>query len=219
MLSSFSRRKSPPICLPKPHKSCCKSECMPCTPCEEPPPFCPPCQPPIHPCQESCSPMPHVICSGREAQRNFHACVVVSGLPCGICGPLRLMALEPAKKEPCVRILEDCRGPSPFVAEVLIPLVAWVQDSTGCTHCGHTQVKAYCSMPSCCDRASGALVALADVRLVDVCGLSCIPEFEVRLQIFVEVYMVRIEPCKHLRKKECMPFSSMPMYPQPTWYP
>ncbi len=228
MSSSFCRRKSPPIYSPKPQKSCCKSACMPCKeclpPCPPPMPPCPPppcppppCPPPPGP--ETCRPMPRVICSGREAQRNLHACIAVSGLPCNICGPLRLLGLESTGEKPDVRLLEDCRGPSPWIAEVTIPLLAWVQDATGCTHCGQTQVKAYCSMPSCCDHASAALVACAEVRLVDACGLSCTPEFEVRLQIFVEVYVVRVEPCKCHRKKECALFPQMPMYPQPAWYP
>ncbi len=145
-------------------------------------------------------------------------CLTVSGLPRGLCGPLRLVAVEAIAEQPSVCIKQDCRGPSPYVAEVTIPMLAWVCDARGCTHCGNTQVTVCCRLPPGCANARGSLMAAAEVRLADGGCPSCVPTFDVRLQVCVEVYMVRMEPCGSKEGKKCPPFPPKPMYPQPHWY-
>lgn len=220
------RCSSPPFRPPRPSNRppsapcACQAPRPPCTMPSACPPPCP-CPPPlIDLCPPSCKTprflVPRVVCSGRIAKRCIEESLTVCGLPCGICPPLRLIGLETACQEPSVCLIEDCCGPSPIVAEVTIPLMAWVCDAIGQTYCGQTQVTVCCGMPGGCAREDGLLVATADVRLHDPGCCVCGTVFTVRLQVCVDVYMIRMSPCGP--KTGCrMPFASpsLPMYPQP----
>lgn len=218
-----------PPCCPPPTIPCCTPSCPP--QCETPafpnccPPICPPscqpvCSPPCPPqCDCSLSKVaPLVGCCGREMQRCMPERLYVSGLPGGICTPLTLTGIESSREQPCINLRSGCRGPSPVIAEVTVPLIAWVCDANGCTHCGSTQIVLCVKMPSSCATCDGAFLANACVRLIESCR-SCEPIFNVRLSVSAEVYMIRTNPCVN----PCNPsnqccFPQKPMFPQP-FYP
>ncbi|MCL1963754.1 MAG: hypothetical protein FWF69_01660 [Firmicutes bacterium] len=196
-------RPSKPFCplpplppLPKPG-SCCE----PC--CEPSPRFCPP-----------RGPAPRVQCCGRVSRRSVPATICVTGLPCGVCGPWTLLALEPTCEEPCVRIKHNCRGPSPTVAEVVVPLIAWVCDANGCRHAGCAEAVICVSIARACACAHGAFMATADVRLQDAGCPVCGPTFEVRLRVCAEVFVVWMDSCGRRAECDCF-FDNRPFYPQP----
>ena len=157
-----------------------------------------------------------MVCRAREEQRRLPVRLDVSGLPCGLVGPVQLLALEPDGGQPTVRVREDCFGPTPQIAEVSIPLIAWVRDAAGCTHCGRTEAVVCVSLPRGCCRGPGTFCAEASVRLVES-ECSCTSVFEACVSVRVEVYMVRMEPasCGSDRGCPCPRPSPMPMYPEP----
>lgn len=192
----FRRRPSPPVCHPRPPAASCPSPC---------PPPCPPLRP-------ECGPrwlLPRVIASAREQQRCLPACLTVSGLPCGLCEPVYVTAVE-ACGEIAVRMLDAC------LAEAEIPLTVWVCDAAGRNACGAASVRLRCRIAAAGSRG-GSLVAQAAVRLVDS-GCGCGQRFEVRLAVWLEVYLVRLEPCgARPHDGPPPPPPPKPLYPQP-WY-
>ncbi len=204
-------RREPP-CPPR-----CEIKCAPrCEPpC--PPPRCePPCPPPcFDPCENPRYLTPRVICSGRYAQRCMPECISVSGLPLGISEPLCLVGLEAGCEEPSVCIKESCRGSSPAVAEVTVPLKAWVRDACGRTYCGFSQMTVFVRMPASCLRERGTVLADAEVRLVDAGRPACRATFDIRVEVCVKVAVIRMESrgCE----RDCGFMNNLPYYPQP-WF-
>ena len=160
---------------------------------------------------------PHVVCCGREEQRCMPSTICVSGLPACVCMPLQLIAIEQTCAQPEVCLRPQCRGPWPMVAEVTIPLKAWVCDAQGCTHCGEAEVTVCVNMPSSCCGQEGALLAAACIRLFETGAASCDARFCVRLQVSVEVYLVGVQQCRRPDPCACV-FPQLPLYPQPQPY-
>lgn len=220
-------------CRPLPAPSCrkiccepiippCKPSCpeMPtCLPSCECPPICEPCVPRCncrpHPCKPPMKPStPYVICCGRESDRCLSKEICITGLDCcGLCPPLMLKGLEVSQSKPDVCIKRCARGPSSALAEVTIPLTAWVCDSNGRVCCGESQITVCVRMPNSCICSDGMLMASACIRLIDAGGVRCEPIFCVRLELLVEVFLVRVNPCQCKNNQCQMP--SLPMFPQP----
>ena len=183
-----------------------------CEPCCEPPPCCPPprCCP-----SSPCRAQPRAQVCGRDSRRCLPACLTVTCLPCGLCGPFTLLAVEPCG-EPAVQIRRTCRGPSPFVAEVTIPLTAWVCDGSGCRHAGSAEAVMSVRISEACACGPGTLMASADVRLQDPGCPSRCPTFDARLAVCAEVFRICMGPCGRERGNERC-FDTRPMFPQPWW--
>ena len=229
MIGTFKRPIRPcnrPPCSTRPTCFCaplpplpepCCNPC--CEPCCEPPRCCEPsrcCEPPRCCTPTPCRPLPSAQICGRESQRCLSARLRVTGLPRGACGPWTLAGLETSCEEPCVRVRRNCRGPSSFVAEVTVPLTAWVCDANGCRHAGNTEVVICVRISDACGCGPGSLMASADVRLQDPgCPSPCLT-FDVRLAVFAEVFRIWVGSCGRERGNECR-FDSRPMFPQPWW--
>lgn len=191
--------------------------CPPCNempicppPCRVPPP-CPPC-----PCPAPCPPgqaSPIIACRGRETQRCMTETICVSGLPGDLCAPFTLQGLEVSQEQPTVNIRRHCGGPSPVVAEVTVPLIAWVCDAVGRTHCGVSQIVICVRMPSSCAACNGVFLANACVRLIETGCSRSGPVFDVRLEVMAEVFLILANPCAN-RSALCR-FPQKPMFPQP----
>lgn len=223
----------PPVCceprcstpFPPPCPSPCPPPCPPrySTPC--PPPCIPPCPPPCPtPCRNrpTCRPRcqmpcsrsatPYVVCCGRESNRCLSERMCVSGCG-GFCPPFTLTGLEVADSQLLTCVQRRARGPSPELVEVTIPLIAWVCDAHGCTCCGSSQISVCVRMPTCCLSNDGTLMASACLRLINA-GQACDGlSFCVRLEVLVEVYLVRIDSSS-CRPNLCPPLN-LPMFPQP----
>jgi len=198
----------------------------PCCPLPSLPESAPCCDPCCEPCRDVCREPcripqpssrcagPQVVCCGQESQRFHPARLCVTGLPQGLCQPLRLVCVEPGNEEPCIAVKRNCSGPFPMVAEVTVPLVVWVCDARGrkCSGCAKTVICV--NIPARCGCDQGIFMASADVRLADPGCPACQPVFDVRLQTRAEVYLVRLEPCGRTCQRECL-FPQLPMYPQP----
>lgn len=208
-----------PTCCPPDCSSSCAQICPQQCDC------CPPPCPPTCTQRRDCCPTslrqnaPLIGCCGRESQRCIPETLCVTGLPTGICTPITLTAIEASRDQPSVNLRKDCRGPSPIIAEVSVPLIAWVCDANGRTHCGYTQVVICVRMPAPCAACDGAFLANACVRLIESCR-SCEPVFNVRLEVSAEVYMIRVNPCANSCANPSNPccFPQKPLFPQP-FYP
>jgi hypothetical protein len=68
-------------------------------------------------------------------------------------------------------------------------------------------------MPACCRSGDGMPMASACVRLIDSDRASCDFTFCVRLEVLVEVFLVRIDS-QSCRRNQCPPLN-LPLFPQP----
>ncbi len=184
-----------PACPPRYEQINCQRECE--------PPWPPPCPPPSR-----------LVLVGSLDQRCLPERLSVTGLPMGLLEPLTLVGVEQSCDAPTVCVKETRRGPAAVVAEVRIPLVAWVRDRRGRVCAGYTQFTACVPLPRGCVCQPGAYVAEAQVRLVNGGPPVTCPTFDVRLAVCVQVFMVQMPPRGRCGRGACDPFFSMPLYPQ-----
>ncbi len=213
---AFQRPRPVDPC-PPPKPVCC-DPCPPqrvcCDPCPPPQPVCcDPC-PPQRVCFDPCGPRcaePRLIRCARLDRRCMSESLIVSGLPAGLCEPMALIGVEICG-DVTVRMLHSACGPSPAVAEVTVPLTAFVRDARGCTYTGCTSLIVCCHLPCACQRTGGPLVAAARVRLIDG-GCSIRATFDARLDVSIEVFAVESEPCGASCPRDWQ--SPQNFYPQP----
>lgn len=189
-------------------------------------------RPPQEPCCESRPRflLPRVLDALREHIRCLPVCLEVTGLPCGLCGPFTLLSVEADGNN--VQILpqaDSCCGPCAQSAQARIPLLVRVCDGCGCQYCGAAEVCVPVRAPrgDGCSAFGGSLTAIGGVRLAGGCGAACEPVFSVRLEVWVDVYLIRMEPCGHgeppppkPRPNPCPPPSQGPRpFPPPPPFP
>jgi len=156
--------------------------------------------------------LPKIIASGREWQRRCCVKLQVEDLPRCAKPPLALCSVSPCG-EPT---WEPLGGGRSLRFRVRIPLLCQVRDACGCLHSGRAAISVeVCLTPACpvaeCWRSN--LMVLPCVRLVCAeCSQDCC--FTAQLEVLVEAYVLRWEPCSTGRpcKPRC---PELPLYPQP----
>ena len=214
-----------------------------CAPCERPaPPPCPPqtcqcdecrgrrndgCQP--HPCPPPfrpgpcCPPrpipngflLPRIVAAGREWQRRCQLTLNVEGLPMGAEPPLTLLEVTACGQPEWEMI--DCGDPRALMIHVHVPLTCQVRDRCDRVYTGRAAITADVRLRTNGPRAEcwrSSLMVLPCVRLICVPCPQERPCFDVLLEVLIEAYMTRWEPCLSGEPpKPCCP--DLPLFPQP----
>ncbi len=156
--------------------------------------------------------LPRILASGRECLRRSCVNLQVEGLPCCVRPPFALVSVSPAG-EPA---WAPCGEGRALRFQVEIPLLCQVRDGCGSLHQGRSAISTQvCLRPGCpapeCWRAS--LQVLPCVRLIcaECSQTAC---FAAQLEVLVEAYMLRWEPCA--TGIPCKPpCPELPLYPPP----
>ena len=198
---------------PCPPQICQCGDCR-CTP--PPPPV--PCRPPSGCCSQRPLPggflLPRIVAAGREWQRRCSLTLTVEGLPACAEGPLTLLEVM-ACGEPTWETL-DCDDSRLSFLRVRVPLHCLVRDRCGSVHTGRAAITVDMRLRLSSPRAEcwrSCLMVLPCVRLICIpCASEC-PTFDVLLEVLVEAYMTRWEPCLSGPPKPACP--DLPLFPQP----
>lgn len=216
-------------CPPRDHGDCpppCPPPCPPRDHCDCPPPCPPPCPPKDrHNCppRDRCRPepsfqvlLPRIICSGREWQRRLHTELVVNGIPECAEPPFQLLWVQQSSASPWWEPAHDGMGRNQMMYHVFIPVCCCVRDACGieynCPAVVEMDACLHLNCPSSeCWRHT--LIIIPCVRLA--CGPVCSHNhcFDVELEVILELYMTRWEPCGNKPKRPVCP--DLPLYPQP----
>lgn len=197
---------SRPWCVRPPEHQVCPPDACRCGCCQT-----------IRPPQPDCRSylLPRIIACGREWLRNCQACLPIEGLPTCAEPPFKLIAVHAVGEPSWLQQTDPARRL--LCLHVTIPLLCQVEDCRGCMHCGRSCVEVDTTLhlpihPSECWRNS--LMVLPCVRLICAACPVETPAFQAQLEIHLESYMIRWEPCTStLPKPECPP--SLPLYPPP----
>ena len=197
-------------------RACCDNISQRPAPCEC---GCQHCRQCTQSCPHACLPphgflLPRIIASGRQWQHCCCLCLSVEDIPDSAQLPLTLINVVACGE--CS--WEPLPGESNRVCQlrVTVPLCCQVRDQCGTVFTGHAALTVDVPLrlsvsPSECWRNS--VMVLPCVRLV------CLPcpadgtVFEVQLEILVEAYMTRWEPCLTGTPRPACP--DLPLYPQP----
>lgn len=141
--------------------------------------------------------------------------LTVDGLPECAQPPFTLMAVCAAGEPSWTESPDPVRRM--VCLHVTVPLLCQVRDGCGSVHTGRSclEVDTALRLPvpqGECWR--NALMVLPCVRLVCVPGGSSGACFDVQLEVLVESYMVRWEPCLPQSQRPACP-PDLPLYPQP----
>ena len=191
-----------PVCPPRP----CPTPAAPCRP-----PCCKPCS--AFPPQGLL--LPRILASGREWLRRACICLEICGLPDNVTPPLTLLQVRQSCDPPQWHILPES-AQHQLCLHLCLPVDCLVQDACGGCFTGHSTVELDASMRLCfpaCECWRHCLMVLPCIRLVHCAAQSCTPCFQAELEILVELYMVRWEPCLSAAPKPVCP--ALPLYPQP----
>ena len=162
--------------------------------------------------------LPRIVAAGREWQRRCSLTLTVDGLPMSAEGPLTLLEVT-ACGQPTWETI-DCDDPRATWLRVHVPLACLVRDHCNKTYTGRAaitvDVRVRHSHPrSECWRSN--LMVLPCVRLICIPCSSENAVFDVLLEVLVEVYMTRWEPClAGPEPKPCCP--DLPLFPQPCFH-
>ncbi len=161
--------------------------------------------------------LPKILASGREWLPR--QCVELKLWGVDECAPepFTLLSVEQCGQVSVQRINEHCQR-NQIVFCVKIPVVAQVKDGRGCIHTaqGVVETRTAINACGCLDELwCSQVVACASVRLVNCPPPSCDLCFAAVLEIRVEIYLVRYEPCQSRcgnQPPPCPP--PLPLYPQ-----
>lgn len=112
-------------------------------------------------------------------------------------------------------MLPEC-GQRQFRLRVCIPVECQVRDANGCVYNGRSVVETEASLrlsfPVCeCWRSQ--LMLLPCIRLIQPVTTRCEPCFRAEVELLLESYLTRWEPCMVGVPKPVCP--ELPLYPQP----
>lgn len=158
--------------------------------------------------------LPRIIAAGREWQRRCDLTLAIEGLPACAEPPLTLLDVVPCG-QPGWEMLDDC-DPRATVIRVTVPLMAQVRDRCGRMLSGRAAITVDVRLRHAGPRAEcwrSNLIVLPCVRLICVPCPEEKPCFDVLLEVLVEAYMARWEPCLRGPEKPCCP--DLPLFPQP----
>ena len=197
---------------------------------EPPKPPCPSCPPRECRCHDCCVPqpcvpvcpqrpahsflLPRVLASGRQWQRRCSLCLEISGLPECIEGPLTLVSVSACGESSWEAVPVD--SPHVLCLRVHIPLQGLVRDRCGCLHTGRASLTTEVTLRLNCPAAEcwrHHLLILPCVRLACPPCPSENGHFDVQLELLVEAYLIRWEPCATGVSQPACP--QLPLYPQP----
>lgn len=191
---------------------------------------------PSRPCPAPCPPPPGTDCCCRpprpckpgkpegvllqkivSCERSSISCLCVdlalSGLDCAR-PPLTLMSVHESGAQPSWTPLSepDCAGR--VMVRVTVPVCAQVSDACGQRFSAFGQIDAEICLrlPSAC-AGYYSLFILPCVRLLCADGCADGPVFQTRLQVVLDVYAIRPEPCMLRRPEPACP--DLPLYPPP----
>lgn len=199
---------SPALCPPR--EPCPPNPCRPLNPCA-PRSCCYP-QRPIPP---NGFLLPRIVAAGREWQRRCQLTLTVEGLPMSAEAPYTLLEVTSCG-QPSWELI-DCDDPRTVKLHVHVPLMCQVCDRCNRRYTGRSAITADVCLRTNCRRSEcwrGSVMVLPCVRLICVPCPAEQPTFDVLLEVLVEAYMARWEPCLSGEPpKPCCP--DLPLFPQP----
>lgn len=213
----LSCRPKPCGCAPVP----CKTQSSEGNPCI-PQPACPPRECSCHCPPRNCSAgylLPRILASGRQWLRRSCTTLCIEGMDRCMEGPFSLVSVSAAAEQASWEIVPQ-PSPQRMVLHVRIPLHCQIRDVHGCLHCGNTaiQTDVCLSMSHCAhDGWRNTLMILPCVRLACLPCPSADLCFEAQLEILLEAYMVRWEPCQQNSSpgQDCAcAMRDVPLYPE-----
>ncbi len=217
----------PPCPPPKPDCGCAQAPTCPALPpCPPPRPFprppkptCPPCDCAADSCAGTSRPqggylLPQIVAWGREWKRRWHVCLTVEGIPDCARPPFTLLSVS-ASQDSCTWEVIPQPVCSRMLLRVTLPLVCQVRDCTGCVYQGSARVETeVCLQLSARGQESWrtSMMVLPCVRLVSLPCASNDLCFDAQLELLVEAYLTRWEPCMPCGQRPVCP-PDLPLYP------
>ena len=186
--------------------------CPPPRPCPCPPP-CP--RPPKKVKAEGVLLQKIITCEKRNIPRLCTE-LTLEGLPCCATPPFTLMMVQQSGAQPWWTPL-DSQGPNARLClRICIPVCCQVCDACGKMYNATSVVEVEASLrPPCpaseCWRHSIFVVPCVRLCMAECCSQDC--TFQVQLQISLEIYLLRPEPCMMHKPEPACP--DLPLYPQP----
>ena len=156
--------------------------------------------------------LPRIAGAGRSWQRQCGLCLKVTGLPCDLTPPLTLCSVQAGSAEKwCFQPENGGR-----CLTVRLPLTCQVQDGCGKMHVGYADITVDVPMRlqvPCSEAWRCPVMIQPCVHLL--CPPACAeqPCFDAQLEVLVEAYLIRWEPCMTGGYRPRCP--ELPLYPQP----
>ncbi len=187
---------------------CCKPVCHP----PRPPKLCQtrtthPCPPPV-PCPpEECKPtcashngylLPRIVASGREWNRRACVRLCLSGLSECAEPPYTLVSVAAAPQQPSWE-MQPQPSPGRLLLHVAVPLVCQVRDRCGAVYTATATLESDVCLRLACSPAECWRNALMVMPCVRLCSIPCNSDdccFDAQLEVLIDAYMTRWEPCK-----------------------
>lgn len=196
-----------------------------------PPPGSSPCRPPQSDCQVPRPPKPprpprscpgqsvllnKIICSERKCFPNLCAELTLADIPCCAKAPFTLCMVQQSGAAPWWTPLENDGPRGRLCFRVCIPVCCQIKDACGRFFSAGSVVEVdTCFSPSCslsdCWRHSLVIVPCVRLCAPPVCSQDCV--FNARLEVSLEMYLTRPEPCLMRSPEPSCP--DLPLYPQP----
>lgn len=200
---------------------CTRNECG-CAECASAQGQCPPqpccCEPPARP-MKPFPPggilLPRILAAGREWQRRCSLSLCVNGLPATLEPPLTL--LEVTSCGQCSWEVLSREGFRALCLRVHVPLCCQVRDRCNTLATGNASISVDVRLRFCAPQGEcwrGSFLALPCVRLVCIPCASEQPVFDALLEVLVEAYLARWEPCMNGNPPPICP-PDLPLFPQP----
>lgn len=186
----------------------------PCPPSYQNGAVCP--LPPMKPSKPKCESvlLQKIVCCEKRHIPQLCTRLELEGL-CA-CPPYRLLSVQPSGAQPWWSPLESHGPDARHHIKVFIPVCCQVCDGEGHPHTATTVVEAEVSYRPCCppsDCSHANLFIVPWVRLTggDVCSEEAV--FCVQLEVSLEIYLLRPQPCAMHRPEPACP--ELPLYPIP----
>lgn len=199
-----------PAPCPPPPCPCCERCAEPPAPPPGPPPSCYP-QRPLPPGGFL---LPRIIAAGREWQRRCNLRLTVDGLPMGLEPPLTLLSVTACGT--CTWEELPAETPRTQRLRVTVPLQCRVRDRCDTVATGRAAITVDVCLRMHVPAAEcwrGSFMAIPCVRLICAPCPADTPIFDVLLEVMVEAYITRWEPCLNGPPKPACP--DLPLFPQP----
>lgn len=198
--------------------------------CRERP--CPPPCPPPRPHPPKPKPCPPKPCSCRRPEQESVLLQKIIGcerrsFPC-VCACLRLEGLPECAEPPYKLVMVQQSGAQPWWTpleghldgrlriRVSVPVCCQVCDACGKLYHATSTVEVEASIRPPCPLSECWKHNLYVVPFVRLCRVDCTsecPVFEVKLEVCMDIYLLRPEPC--LMRRAEPPCPELPLYPQP----
>ncbi len=157
-----------------------------------------------------------IICSERKCFPNLCTELTLADLPCCAKAPFMLLMVQQSGANPWWAPLENDGPRNRLCLRVCIPVCCQIRDACGRHFSAMGTVELdTCFSPGCspsdCWRHTLTLVPCVRLCNPPVCAQDCV--FPVRLEVVLEMYLTRPEPCLMRSSEPSCP--ELPLYPQP----